>query len=305
MDTQRIAELKQKYGVSVIDNGLRLHPRDFLDEVDWRDKVDQHYTRIWLNFTYGGLFARKGLDDRTRLLVALAQFLVLGELEELERQIPTALAAGVSPREILEVMLQSTVYIGYLKASRGIRLCVKVFERLGRLDEITQTQLPLAGRKPERSLDQEKARWPAAKSAEETALREQFMAKYGWHSMSSRIRLQSHQGFESMKRYDRIDSHYLRLWLDFIYDEMYSRGVIDDRTRLLVMVGICLAANEPVQLANHMRGAMLLGAGPREVLEVILHSTAYCGMPTTVLTISMLEKVAREDGRLAELEAAS
>lgn len=66
---------------------MRLRPDDFLDEVEWRDMIDQHYTRSWLEFTYGGLFTRKGLDDRTRLLVSVAQFLAMGELEELERQI--------------------------------------------------------------------------------------------------------------------------------------------------------------------------------------------------------------------------
>jgi 4-carboxymuconolactone decarboxylase len=297
----RIERLKKTYGEQAIDNGLRLRPEDFLDEVAWRDRIDQHYTRIWLNFTYGGLFLRNGLDDRTRLLVAIAQFLCLNEMEEFERQIPCALAAGATPREVLEVILQATVYIGYIKAGRGARLCVKVFERLGRLDEITNTQLPLEGRMPERSLEEERRRWPAAKSPEEAALRETLIEKYGWPALSSRIRLQSHQGYDSIKSYDRIDPHYLKLWFDFIYAEMYARGVIDDRTRLLVMVGVCLAVNEPVQLENHMRGALLLGATPREVLEVIVHSTAYVGMPTTVLTGRLLERIAKEENRLAEL----
>lgn len=297
----RIERLKQKYGAEAIENGLRLRPGDFLEEVEWRDRIDQHYTRIWLNFTYGGLFKRKALDERTRLLVSIAQFLCLNEMEEFERQIPSALAAGATPREVLEVILQSTVYVGYIKAGRGARACVKVLERLGRLDEITGTQLPLAGRTPERSLEEERRRWPAAKSAEETALRERLLEKYGWSGVSTRIRTQSHQGYESIQSYDRIDPHYLKLWFDFIYGEMYPRGVIDDRTRLLMMVGICLALNEPVQLQNHMRGALLLGATPREVLEVIVHSTAYVGMPTTVLTVRMLERIAKEENRLAEL----
>ncbi|MGZ8265276.1 MAG: carboxymuconolactone decarboxylase family protein [Burkholderiales bacterium] len=300
-DAQRVERLKQKYGAEAIDNGLKLRPQDFHDEVEWRDRIDQHYTRIWLDFTYGGLFRRKALDDRMRLLVSIAQFLCLNEMEEFERQIPTALAAGATPREVLEVVLQSTVYIGYLKAGRGARLCVEVIEGLGRLDEITQTQLPLDGRAAERSLEEERRRWPPAKSPEESALREQLLEKYGWPALSSRIRLQSHQGYDSIKCYDRIDPQFLKLWFDFIYGEMYMRGVVDDRTRLLVMVGICLAVNEPVQLENHMRGAMLLGATPREVLEVILHSTAYVGMPTTILTGRMLERIAKEENRLAEL----
>jgi alkylhydroperoxidase/carboxymuconolactone decarboxylase family protein YurZ len=177
-----------------------------------------------------------------------------------------------------------------------------VLDRLGRLEEVTNTQLPLEGRTPERSLAEERARWPAAKSPEETAWRERMLEKYGWKGVSTRIRTQNHQSNESIDTYDRVDPHYLQLWFDFIYGELYPRGVIDDRTRLLMMVGICLALNEPVQLENHIRGALLHGATPREVLEVIVHSTAYCGMPTTVQTTRVLERVAREENRLGELD---
>jgi 4-carboxymuconolactone decarboxylase len=304
-NAERIARLKKKYDPSAIDNGMRLRPDDFLDELEWRDRIDQHYTRSWLTFTYGGLFARTNLDERTRLLVSVAQFLAMGELEEFEREIPGALNAGATPREVLEIILQSTVYIGYIKASRGARLCVKVLERLGRIDEITNTQLPLEGRAPERSLDKERLKWPAAKSAEETAWREKILEKYGWKGVSTRIRTQNHQSNETINNYDRIDPHYLGLWFDFIYGELYPRGIIDDRTRLLMMVGICLALNEPVQLENHIRGALLLGANPREVLEVIVHSTAYVGMPTTVQTVRVLDRIAKEQGRESELNARS
>jgi alkylhydroperoxidase/carboxymuconolactone decarboxylase family protein YurZ len=298
---ERIQKLKQKYGAAAIEDGLRLRPDDFLDEVEWRDRIDQHYTRAWLDFTYGGLLKRKALDERTRLLVSLPQFLCLNELEELGRQIPSALAAGATPRQVLEVLLQSTVYIGYVKAARGLRVCIEVLERMGRLQEITDTQLPLDGRAAERSLEKEKRSWPAPKSSEEAALREQLVKKYGWHGVSTRIRTQAHQGYESIKSWDRIDPEYQKLWFDFIYGELYTRGVIDDRTRLLSMVGICLALNEPIQLENHMRGAMLLGATAREVLEVVVQSTAYVGMPTTILQVRMLERVAKEENRLAEL----
>ena len=119
--------------------------------------------------------------------------------------------------------------------------------------------------------------------------------------MSTRIRTQNHQSSETINNYDRIDPHYLGLWFDFIYGELYPRGIIDDRTRLLMMVGICLALNEPVQLENHIRGAMLLGATAREVLEVIVNSTAYAGMPTTVQVVRVLDRVAKEEGRVSEL----
>jgi alkylhydroperoxidase/carboxymuconolactone decarboxylase family protein YurZ len=48
---------------------------------------------------------------------------------------------------------------------------------------------------------------------------------------------------------------------------------------------------------------MLLGATPREVLEIIVQSTAYCGMPTTVQTVRVLDRVAKEMNRTSELNA--
>src|SRR5512145_3261848 len=87
-EAERIASLKQKYDPAAIDNGMRLRPRDFLNMVEWRDRIDQHYTRAWLEFTYGGLFMRRNLDERTRLLVSVAQFLAMNEMEAFERQIP-------------------------------------------------------------------------------------------------------------------------------------------------------------------------------------------------------------------------
>ena len=94
MDPPRITELKQKYGAAIIENGLRHRPDTFIGEVDWRDKIDPHYTRLWLEFTYGGLFTRKRLDERTRFLVSLTQFLCLAEYEEFEHEVHSALKAG-------------------------------------------------------------------------------------------------------------------------------------------------------------------------------------------------------------------
>ena len=117
----------------------------------------------------------------------------------------------------------------------------------------------------------------------------------------TRLRLQAHQGYETLKSFDRIDPHYLQLWLDFIYGNMYTRGILDDRTRLLMMVGICLAANEPVQLENHLRGSLMQGATPREVLEVILQSTVYVGYVRAGRGAKICIRVMKDLGRLEEI----
>ncbi|MGZ8212406.1 MAG: carboxymuconolactone decarboxylase family protein [Burkholderiales bacterium] len=127
------------------------------------------------------------------------------------------------------------------------------------------------------------------------------MNKYGWGGMSAGIRLQPTHHVQTLRRFDRIDPNFLKHWLDFIYDGMYTRGVLDDKTRLLCMVGMCTVLDEQIQGENHIRAALFLGATRREVLEVTLQSTIYGGMPGSLRAAAILERVLKEQGRTNEL----
>jgi alkylhydroperoxidase/carboxymuconolactone decarboxylase family protein YurZ len=82
---------------------------------------------------------------------------------------------------------------------------------------------------------------------------------------------------------------------------MYSRGMIDNKTRLLCMVGDCLAVGESTNARGHMRGAMRQGASPREVMEVIFQTSANFGMPPSWHALENFLEILAEDGRLGEI----
>jgi alkylhydroperoxidase/carboxymuconolactone decarboxylase family protein YurZ len=84
---------------------------------------------------------------------------------------------------------------------------------------------------------------------------------------------------------------------------MYMRGILDERTRILCIIGELFVAGDVDQAQNHMRGVLHHGATPREVLEVILQSTIYVGMPRFIRFIAALERVLETEGRLDELRA--
>lgn len=295
----RIEQLKKKYGAKGVDNAARLHPREFPELMEWRDEMDPHYAKLWLDFTYGGLYTRGVLSDRVRLLVVIAQCVALDEMEQLEIHIRSALAQEATPREVLEVILQAAVYLGNFKIVRAARVFRKVITELGRMEEITGTQLPLNGRNAKRSLEKERGTWRVPD--ERFPHREELMRKYGWQGISAGLRLQPTHHAEVVQRLDRIDQNFLKHWLDFIYAGMYVRGVLDDKTRMLCVVGICVALDERIQGENHIRAALMFGATPREVLEVAFQSTIYCGMPRCLRAAAILERVLEEQGRIAEL----
>ena len=296
-DEKRIAELKKKYGATAIEGAARLHPQDFPGVVEWLDAIDQHYAKLLLDFTYGGMFTRGILDDRTRSLVVIGQYVVMDEMEELGGPIRDALVHGATPREALEVILQAGVYAGYPKVKRATRVFKQVLTALGRMNEIKHTQLPLDGGKSGRSLEKERPTWRVPDSPR----REELLQKYGWQSLSPGLRLQPTHHVKGVERLDRVDQHFNKLWLDFIYAGMYSRGILDDKTRVLCVVGELFVMGELYQAENHIRGALMLGASAREILEVILQSTIYAGMPRFLRFVDVLERALEEQGRSAEL----
>lgn len=293
---KHIEALRRKYGAEVVDTVVRAHPADGLAMIAWADEADPHYAKLWLTF-FAGMIGRGVLDERTRTLVVVGQFVAMNEMEQLGVHVRSALAHA-KPGEVLEVILQAGVYIGYPKMVRATRIFREALDALGRTHELAKLRVPLEGR----SLATEAERARLQTPPERVAKRDELIAKYGWERLAPGLKLQPTHHLESVERLDRVDPHFNRLWLDFIYAGMYSRGVLDDRTRILCIVGELACVGETQQAENHIRNALTHGAKPREVLEVILMSTIYSGMPRFVRFIAILERALEEQGRLAELK---
>ena len=66
-----------------------------------------------VEFNYGQIFSRPGLDLKSRLLAAVAGLTALGNTEQLRFYINGALNIGWTQEEILEAMLQMAIYAGF------------------------------------------------------------------------------------------------------------------------------------------------------------------------------------------------
>ena len=108
----------------------------------------------------------------------------------------------------------------------------------------------------------------------------ELFAAHNPRAMQQGHDLQGEYFLRTVDLLDELDAEWTEAWLTFVYDYMYGRGVLDDRTRTLIVVGECIAAGHFEQLPNHMTTAINVGAEPREVLEVCLQSAIYCGMPS-------------------------
>jgi 4-carboxymuconolactone decarboxylase len=71
------------------------------------------FERFVMEFVMGDLYARDGLDLKTRLLCTVAALTVMGRQDQLRVHIERALGAGASRRELEEVILQMCGFGGF------------------------------------------------------------------------------------------------------------------------------------------------------------------------------------------------
>jgi alkylhydroperoxidase/carboxymuconolactone decarboxylase family protein YurZ len=292
-------DLRGKYGADAYAAGSTLQPKTFADRLAQRDSIDQHFTRLWLDFAIEGLVRRPALDLRTRLLVLVGQYTMAKSQRALEDTILAALNAKVPIREVAEVVLQCIVYGGHTTVDPAIDVLHRVCAERGLLDELKRTQLPLDGNDRKRSLEQERKTWHPEDVADPRAA--PLMEKHGWLAVGRGFTMRPRHHVNILSWLDTIDSQFAGLWVKFCYGGMYSRFVLDDKTRLLCMIGDCLAVNEETNARGHMRGALRQGATPREVLEVVFMTAANFGMPPMLKALEVFVEVMHADGRLSEI----
>ena len=128
--------------------------------------------------------------------------------------------------------------------------------------------------------------------------REQLFEKYNNTGLETGIRLQGEHFLNRVEEFDELDPSWTEAWLTWIYDHLYNRNVLDDKTRVLVVLGECCVLGAEMQIPNHIRSAMRAGATEKEVLEVILQSAVYGGIPRMVVAMKHFRSLMKDLGKL-------
>jgi len=292
-------KMQSKYDAGTYEIGRRLQSTAFDDRVALRDSLDPHFTQLWLDYAIDGFGRRKVLDQRTRFLVMVGQFTMARSADALEETIRAALTAQVPAREVLEVILQSVVYGGNVVVDLGLKIFVAIAREFGVLEALQADRPALEQRDAERSQDQERKSWHPDDASDPR--RDALMSHHDWRGISTGLRLRPKHHLNMLSYLHSLDEEFADLWINFTYRGLYSRGVLDDRTRILCIVGNCVAVGEAIQIRSHMRGALRAGATPREVLEVLLQSSVHFGMPSLMRSLVIFVKMIADEGRLDEI----
>ena len=86
------------------------------------------FERFVMEFVMADLYARDGLDLKTRLLCTVSALTVLGRQDQLRVHIQRALGAGATKQELEEVMLQMCAFGGFPATWDALNTAKSVFE---------------------------------------------------------------------------------------------------------------------------------------------------------------------------------
>lgn len=90
------------------------------------------FARYLIEFPFGDIYSRPGLDLRAREIAVVAALTALGNAApQLKVHIQGALNVGVSRQEVVETIMQMAVYAGFPAAINGLFAAQEVFAEAG------------------------------------------------------------------------------------------------------------------------------------------------------------------------------
>ncbi|MGW7413391.1 carboxymuconolactone decarboxylase family protein [Streptomyces sp. NPDC054863] len=88
--------------------------------------------RYIVEFVFGDVYTRPGLDLRQRQLVTLGALIALGDTAPQQGvHVNAALNVGLSPRQVIETVIQTVPYAGFPRALNAVGVVRKVFAEHG------------------------------------------------------------------------------------------------------------------------------------------------------------------------------
>ena len=96
--------------------------------VDSLSGIAPDFARMLIEFPFGDIYERPGLDLRSREIATVAALTALGNARpQLEVHIHGALNVGCGREEVVEVVMQMAVYAGFPAALNGLFAAQAVF----------------------------------------------------------------------------------------------------------------------------------------------------------------------------------
>jgi 4-carboxymuconolactone decarboxylase len=216
--------------------------------------------RYIVEFSFGDVYRRPGLDAPQRQLVTIAALAAQGDTApQLDFHIDAALRVGVTPVEIIETLSHLVPFAGFPRALNAVAVARKVFTDSG-----TQFTPPV----------QNDVRNRYDRGAENL------------------VEIDGQHGLDVIKSLRDIAPDLGRYIVEFAFGDVYNRPSLTPQQRQLVTVGALTAMGDTApQLRVHIGAALNVGLDRPEVIEALIHIVSYTGFPRVLNAITVARDV--------------
>jgi len=222
--------------------------------------------RLTIEFGYGDIYSRPGLTLRQRQIITVAALTAMGTAApQLRFHIDGALNVGVTPAEIVEVIMHMSVYAGVPSTLNGLAIAKAAFaDRPEVGNPVGQSQI-----RPDETTQQRYERGVAGLEG-----------------------IDGHAGEQVVAALADIAPDFGRYLVEFAFGDIYSRSGLDLKTRELATVAACTALGTAApQLRVHLHGLLNVGGAREEAVEAIIQMAGYAGFPAALNGMSAAREV--------------
>lgn len=87
-------------------------------------------TKYVVEFAFGDIYARPGLDDKQKVLTTITALVAMG-MPQIEMHIKNGLSVGLTPEEIVGCIMHLLPYCGFPRVLNALKVAQKVFAERG------------------------------------------------------------------------------------------------------------------------------------------------------------------------------
>jgi 4-carboxymuconolactone decarboxylase len=80
----------------------------------------------------------------------------------------------------------------------------------------------------------------------------------------------------------------------YCWGAIWSRPGLDRKTRSLLNLAMLTALNRPHEVKLHLKGALNNGCSRQEIMEALLQTAVYCGVPAAIDSFRLAREVFSE-----------
>ena len=222
--------------------------------------------RFIMEFAYGDIYSRPGLDMKSREIATVAALTAMGNAApQLKTHIRASLNVGLTHDQIMETIIQMTLYAGFPASLNAITVAKEVFAEKGGKYE------------PKVIKSDQATRYKRGSKL--------IGEVYGDPNAAENME----------KGLGDIAPDMARFIIEFPYGDVYSRPGLDMKLREIATVAGCTALGTATpQLKTHIRASLNVGVTETEIKECIIQMALYAGFPASLNALQAAKEVFAE-----------